>query len=113
MGDANELGFGSVLWGQRILALYSREFFPLYQGRSSKFREGDNLTMTIEQSFSSGELQSVELFILTKNMVFESVYKNGTSKIPLLFGIVLRLHQVKMKGDLILYVTHIAGKRMI
>ena len=74
MGDASELGFGLVLWGQRILALYSGEFFPLHQGRSLKFRDGENLTMTIEQSFSSGELKGVELFILTKNMVFESVY---------------------------------------
>ena len=40
MGDASGLGFGSVMWSQSRLVLETREFTPLYQGRSSNFREG-------------------------------------------------------------------------
>ena len=46
-------------------------------------------------------------------MMFESVHYKGTLKSPLLFEIVLRLHQFQMKGDLILYVIHILGTRII
>ena len=55
----------------------------------------------------------VELFIFTDNLVFERVYYKGTSKSPLLFKIVLSMHQVNMKGDLIIHVLHIAGTQMI
>ena len=55
----------------------------------------------------------MELFVFTNNPVLESEFYKGTSKIPLLFEIVLRLHRVHMRGDLILHVVHIAGTRMI
>ena len=62
---------------------------------------------------ASGELKGVELFVLTDNLVFESVLYKGTLKSPLLFELVLRLHQVQMRGELILHVIHIAGTHMI
>ena len=62
---------------------------------------------------NSGELQDVKFFVFTYNMVFESVYCKGAPRTPLLFEIVLRLHQVQMRGDLIFYVVHIVGTRMI
>ena len=43
----------------------------------------------------------------------ESVFYNGASTSPLLFEIILRLHQVQMRGELILHVIQIAGTRMI
>ena len=61
----------------------------------------------------SGGLKGVELFVFTGKLVFESECYKGTSKIPLLFEIVLRLHQVQMRGDLILHVIYIAVTRMI
>ena len=42
---------------------------------------------------ANGELQDVELFVFTDNLVFESVFYKGTSKIHLLFELVLRLYQ--------------------
>ena len=56
MGDARGVGFVSVVWGQGRLILESGEFTPLYQVRSSKFWEVDNLTPFIEQSVSRKEL---------------------------------------------------------
>ena len=85
----------------------------MHKGRLSNFREGYNLTTMIEKSVASGELQDVELFLFTGNMVFESVYYKGISKSPLLFEIVLQLHQVQVKRYLILNVIHITGTRMI
>ena len=74
MGDSSDLGFGSVLQVQEKLVSESGEFTPLYHGRSSKFREGDNLTTRIEESVDSGELKYAELFVFTYNLVFESVF---------------------------------------
>ena len=45
-----------------------------------------------------GDLKNVEIFVLTENLVFESVFYKGTSKSPMLFELVLRLNQVKMTG---------------
>ena len=59
------------------------------------------------------ELQDVELFVFTDNMVFKTVFYKETSKIPFLFGLVLRLHQVQMRGYLTLHVVHTTVTRMI
>ena len=50
----------------------------------------------------------MELFVFTNNLVFESVVYMGKSKIPFLFELVIRLHQVQMRGDFILSVVHIS-----
>ena len=55
----------------------------------------------------------MELFVFVENLVLESVLYKGNSNIPLLFEILLYLHQVQMKGELILHVVHIVGTRMI
>ena len=62
---------------------------------------------------ASGELKGVELFVFTDNLVFESVLYKGKLKRSFLFELVLRLHQVQMRGELVLHVIHIAGTRMI
>ena len=80
------MGFGLVLWGQGKLVSESEEFTTLYQGRSSNFLEGANLTTWIEYSVASGELKGVELF------VFDSVFYKRTSKTSLLFEIIFRFH---------------------
>ena len=71
------------------------------------------MTTRIEQNVASGELQDVELFIFTDNMVFESIYYKGESKIILLLDIVLRLHQFQIREELILHVVHISGTVVI
>ena len=109
MLDASGLGYGSVLWVQGKLVSELGGFNPLYQGRSSNFREGDNLTTCIKESVASGELKGVEFFVLTDNLVFESLFCKETSKSPLLFELVLGLHQVHIRGELALHVIQIAG----
>ena len=60
-----------------------------------------------------GELKGMELFVFTDNLVFESVLYKGTSKTPLMFELILRLHQVHMRAELTLHVIHISGTRII
>ena len=55
----------------------------------------------------------MELFVLTDNLVFKSLLYNGASKILLLLEIIIRLHQVQMRGYFILRVVHIAGNTII
>ena len=45
--------------------------------------------------------------------MFESILYREVSKFPLLFEIILRLHQVQMRGDLVLYVILVAGTRIV
>ena len=59
------------------------------------------------------ELHDVELFVFADNLVFESLFFNGKSKITLLFEIVFRLHQGQIRENLILHVVHISGMRII
>ena len=59
------------------------------------------------------DLKDVEFFVFMDNMVLESVFSKRTSKIPSLFEIVLRLHQENIRGELIFYVVHIVGTRMV
>ena len=46
---------------------------------------------------ANGEIQDVELFVFTDNLVFESAFYKGESKITFPFELVLRLHQVQMR----------------
>ena len=47
--------------------------------------EVDNLISRIEQIVENVELQDVELFVFTDNLVFENVFYKGTSRITFLF----------------------------
>ena len=92
VGEASGLGFSLVPWSQVKIVSEPEKFTPFYQGRSSKFPEGDNLTTKIDECVASGELKDVGLFVLMDNLILDSVFYKGISKIPLLFELVLRLH---------------------
>ena len=62
---------------------------------------------------ASGELKGVELFVFKDNFVFDIVLYKGTSKIPCCFVLVIRLHQVQMRRELILHAICISGNRII
>ena len=54
-----------------------------------------------------------DFFVFTDNLVFEIVLYKGITPIPLLFGIVLRMHHIQITGGLILHMVHVYGMRMI
>ena len=45
-----------------------------------------------------GDLKNMDVFFFTENLVLESVFYKGTSNSPLLFELVLCMHQVQIKG---------------
>lgn len=61
------------------IVLEAGEFKHIYQGRSSNFREGDNLTERIEMRISEGDMKDVDLKVFSVNMVFESAFYKGDS----------------------------------
>ena len=71
-------------------------------GRPSRIRRPNILSCTLSLKFAKS------LVLLS-----ESVFYKETSKIPFLFGLFLRLHQVHMIVHLILHVVHIVGTIMI
>ena len=90
-----------------MMVCESGEFSIIYQGRSSNFREANNLVYGVINGVYKGELKDTELFLFSKNWVFESVFYMGNSKITLLFEKVLYLHRIQMEGGLIIYVVHV------
>ena len=68
----DELPRGNNMVGM-MRVLNPIQFTVLYQGRSSNVIEGNNLTYHIEHGVANGELQDVELFVFTDNLVFKSV----------------------------------------
>ena len=81
----------------QLLVSEAGDFNPIYLELYLNFREGGNLTERIDRIVEQGELKNVELFFFAANLVFYSVFYKGTSKRPLLFELVLHLHQMQMK----------------
>ena len=52
-------------------------------------------------------------FFFNNNPVFDNIFCEGKSKSWLLFEVVLKIHQVKMKVVSILHIIHITGTVMI
>ena len=60
--------------------------------------------LRIEQSVDIVELQDVQLFVFTENMIFQSEFYKETLRIPFLFEIFLRLNQIHIQGELVVCV---------
>lgn len=112
LGDASGGGFGSALLVKEKVDVESGEWREMYRGRTSNWREADNLVTRTERGVKEGSLMGVEMFLVTDNEVFERCYYNGTSSSPQLFETTLRLHEVEIAGNLIVHVVHVAGTRM-
>ena len=112
-GDASEAGFG------RTLAIDGKIYYEYGQwdkrsdGKSSNWREAQNLLDGLERAAKDYSLSGLELFIFTDNSTAEGAFWKGTSKSKLLSRIALQMRQLEMKYDLIIHVIHVSGKRMI
>ena len=91
--------------GRRVCSALSGEILEI--------QRGGKLDVTDREKCGTGGAENVELFVFTVNLFLESVFYKGTSKSTLLFLLVLRLHQVQMKGELILQCVNLSGTRMI
>lgn len=112
-GDASEAGFG------RTIAIDGKVYYQFGQwdirskGKSSNWREAQNLLDGLEMAAKDYALGGLEIFIFTDNSAAEGAFWKGTSPSKLLADIVLKMRQLEMRYDLIIHVTHVSGKRMI
>ena len=80
---------------------------------SSNYREMRNLVETLEVMATERELEGCELFLFTDNATAESAFFKGSSSSKHLFELVLRLRKLEMSQSCRIYVSHVAGTRMI
>jgi hypothetical protein len=80
---------------------------------SSSYRELLNLVESLEAQVDNGKIRGEEVFLFTDNLTVEAVIFRGNSTRERLFKLMLHRCKIKMKGDLLLHVVHIAGTRMI
>lgn len=83
------------------------------QGNSSNYRELQNLVEMVEAEWKAGRMQGVELFLCTDNQVSESCYYYATSTSEELFGLVVRLKMLELRGGLKIHILWVAGTRQI
>ena len=86
---------------------------PGNAGESSNFRELNNLVEILEEEHLNGNLNNIEVFICTDNVVAERAFYKGSSKSEKLYNLVLRLRLLQQTGSFKLHVLHVAGTRMI
>ena len=112
-GDASGKGFGSSwevngnvifrfgIWGDEM------------EITSSNYKEASNDIKSVEAMGEQGLLEGTEVFFFTDNSTAEAIFFNGSSKSPLLFDLVLRLHKIEMCYKCKVHFIHCAGTRMI
>lgn len=111
--DASGSGFGgSFLVGDEIRYI-SGQWIEEVSSQSSNFRELSNLINSLEVLLADETLKHAEVFMFTDNSTSEAAFFKGTSKSPLLFDLVLRLHDLQIKHEVVLHVVHVSGRRMI
>ncbi len=110
--DASGRGFGSTLFVSGKVHFRHGQWSAAYDDHTSNFRELDNLVLAIEEAHRDKLLLNAELFMFTDNSPAESAFYKGTSSVPHLFDLVLRLRVLQMSGSLHLHVVHCAGTRM-
>ena len=74
IGDASGQGFGSGLWDHEGLRYDSEKWSTQWENKTSKWKEGTNLTVRVEELSEEHKLDNRELFILTDNQVFEGCF---------------------------------------
>ena len=112
-GDASSDGFGATI--ERKSGVVGR--YGLWAAdtseQSSNFRELLNLVETIEEEGAAGSLANTEIWLFTDNSTAEGCFHRGSSSSQLLHELVLRLRKAELDHGLVLYLVHVAGKRMI
>ena len=78
----------------------------------SNHREFSNLVKSVETAVRNGQLTNAKT-LFAENHVPERAYYRGTSKIEILFQLVLRLQKIEMEGTLRIQVINVAGTCMI
>jgi len=117
VGDASGTGLGSVCWKHgdpKLHAEFGSWMKSVTEEKTSNFRESANLVLRLKKLVNDGFVpKGSEVFIVTDNAVFESIYFKGSSKSHFLHETIVELKKLEMERTLIVHVFWISGKRMI
>ena len=77
--------------------------------KTSNFRESANLVLRLKKLVNDGVVpKGSEVFIVTDNAVFESIYFKGSSKSHFLHEMIVELKKLEMENTLIVHVFWIS-----
>ena len=117
IGDSSGPGFGSVFWVQgekTVNAEVGRWKKEVAEGESSNFREACNLVNRTIRLAKEGKIKTgSEVFVVTDNVVTESIFYKGSSKTSSLNELIVELRKLECENCLIIHVIWCSGKRMI
>ena len=112
-GDASGGGFGSSWETAQGVRYRYGTWGRDEEDASSNFRELKNLVETLEVMAQEGNLAGHEIFMFTDNSTAEAAFYNGSSSSKLLYDLVLQLRKLEMREKCKIWLTHVAGTRMI
>ena len=112
MGDVSGDGFDAILFVEGEILFRYQPWTSVLIEASSNYRELGNLVRSMEKCHLEGKLKGVEIFLLTDNLVSENAFYKKTSSSRTLFELILRLHKLKLEGNMKLCAIHIAGSRL-
>jgi hypothetical protein len=112
-GNTSKDGFGVSVKINGKIAWRSGTWNLSMREESLNYREFRNLVEDIEKFVENGTLQGHELFLFTDNSTAEAAFFKGASTSEKLFDLVLRLRNLRMRGELFIHMVHISGTRMI
>lgn len=113
-GDASGRGFGTTIsQGMGVEYEYGQWTTSIADETSSNWKELSNLVEAVEKWYEEGRLRGNELWLFTDNTTAENAFWKGSSRSRKLFDLVLRVKKLEMRGDFLLHVVHVSGKRMI
>lgn len=101
LGYHDSINYRIGVWGRDV------------DSESSNYKELRNLVETAEEEAAAGRLFNAEFYLFTDNSTAESSFYRGSSKSKLLHGLVVRLRRLEMDYNLVIYLIHVAGTRMI
>ena len=110
--DASGSGFGSSFQLPTGLSLRIGTWGKDDEGKSSNWREFENVVEALEDQAAKGELADAVVYLATDNSTVEACAANGTSSSPLLHSLVVRLRLIEVLTGCRIILFHVSGERM-
>jgi len=111
--DASGTGFGSSLKISEGLSYRIGVWNEAEASETSNYREFTNVIEALEEEGASGRLADCMVFFCTDNSTVEAALYKGTSSSRKLLDLVIRYHQLQSKYGIVIFTSHVSGKRMI
>jgi hypothetical protein len=111
--DASGTGFGSSLQLEVGLSYRIGVWSRDEASETSNYREFTNVIESLEEEGASGRLRDCMVFFCTDNSTVEAALYKGSSSSRKLLDLVVRYHQLQSEYGIIIFTSHVSGKRMI